>query len=94
MTKTLRIGLIGDFDHTMPSHRATNSALTHAAEELSLALAIEWLGTAPLEDGRELEELRSFKGLLAAPGSPYHSLEGALAGIRLAREEGSPFFAT
>jgi len=94
MAKTLKIGLIGDFDHALPSHRATNSALTHAAAELSLPLAIQWLGTAPLEDGRELEELKSFQGLLAAPGSPYHSLEGALAGIRLAREGGYPFIGT
>ncbi|MBI4585032.1 MAG: hypothetical protein HY717_13550 [Planctomycetes bacterium] len=32
--------------------------------------------------------------LLTAPGSPYESLEGALRGIRFARERGVPFAGT
>jgi CTP synthase (UTP-ammonia lyase) len=38
--------------------------------------------------------LAAFDGLWAAPGSPYRSLEGALAGVRFARERGVPFFGT
>jgi CTP synthase (UTP-ammonia lyase) len=41
-----------------------------------------------------LAALAEADSIWASPGSPYESFEGALAGIRLARERGYPFFAT
>jgi CTP synthase (UTP-ammonia lyase) len=38
--------------------------------------------------------LRRFDALWCAPGSPYQSMDGALQGIRFAREEGWPFIGT
>ncbi len=35
-----------------------------------------------------------FQGLLVAPGSPYESMEGALAAIRVARSRGVPLLGT
>jgi CTP synthase (UTP-ammonia lyase) len=93
MPTPLVIGVIGDYDGR-PSHVATNAALGHAAARLGLELEIRWLPTpALLAPGAEAA-LAACDGLWASPGSPYRSLDGALAGIRFARERDWPFTGT
>lgn len=94
MDQPLRIGIIGDLDPNRPSHIATNGALNHAAEALSVALDILWLPTQPLEDGFRKMKLQSFDALWCAPGGPYKSMGGALRTIRFSREQGWPFIGT
>ncbi len=93
MSKPARVGIIGDYNPHSQWHRATCEALSAAAQRLGADLAYEWVPTDSLP-GRASEALGEFDGLWASPGSPYHSLEGALEGIRFAREEGRPFVAT
>jgi CTP synthase (UTP-ammonia lyase) len=84
---------MGDFDPNRPSHAATNEALSHAAEALSLTLNCSWLPTQSLDEGNETI-LKQFDALWCAPGGPYKSMSGALRGIRFARERGWPFVGT
>jgi len=70
---------------------ATNEALLLAADALSLDVQMTWLPTPELMHERAEELLARYDGLWAAPGSPYQSMEGALAGIRLARTRNWPF---
>ncbi len=94
MDQPLRVGIVGDFNPSYPSHTATNEALSHAASALSLHLEPTWLPTPSLEgEGRE-GLLRQFDALWCAPGSPYASMEGALEAIRFARERDWPFVGT
>jgi CTP synthase (UTP-ammonia lyase) len=88
-----RIGVIGDFRPEARTHAATNHALAAAGEALGLSLEVRWVGTEAIE-ARGSALLEAFDGLWASPGSPYRSLEGALAGIRFARERGRPFIGT
>ncbi len=90
----MNIGIIGDFDQTYPSHRATNDALTHAANYLSTRLNIIWVPTKSLLEPEGQQRLKQFVGLWAAPGSPYESMEGAINGIQFAREMDVPFIGT
>jgi CTP synthase (UTP-ammonia lyase) len=92
--KTLRIGIIGDFDSQSYTHLATNAALQHAAAALSIHVEPTWLPTLQLETPDRAQRLKPYDALWAAPGSPYHSLEGAVQGIRFAREHDRPFFGT
>jgi CTP synthase (UTP-ammonia lyase) len=85
---TFRIGIIGDFNGNNPTHVATNSGILHAAEALGEPIEAVWLATD------EPQEFGKFQGLLCSPGSPYRSLEGALAGIQYARENNVPFIGT
>lgn len=94
MPTPLRIGIIGDFNPALPSHPPTNDAILHAADALALDVDLQWLGTERWTDPAALPELEAYDGLWAAPGSPYKSLEGALAAIRTARERGLPFTGT
>ncbi|ETX04120.1 MAG: hypothetical protein ETSY2_30645 [Candidatus Entotheonella gemina] len=90
----LKIGIIGDFDTTNPTHVATNAALQHAAQALSTPIDIEWLSTPPYENAEKLRSLEAYHGLWGAPGSPYRSRDGAINAIRFAREHDIPFLGT
>ena len=94
MLKTIAIGIIGDFDQTKPSHIATNEALRHAADYLSLYVKIDWLPTPSFRKKSLKTTIGQYHGLFASPGSPYRNMEGAIRGIRLARELNIPFIGT
>lgn len=89
----VRIGIPGEFDPRFAPHRATNDALAHAATLLGIELDIDWIPTGDLATGAS-GRLRDPDGIWCPPGSPYRNLEGALAAIRLAREESIPFIGT
>jgi CTP synthase (UTP-ammonia lyase) len=91
---SLRIGIIGEFDPALPSHRATTEALAHAAAHLSMAVEYSWLPSTTLTEKDFANVLKRFHGLWAAPGGPYQNMEGVLSAIRWAREQDWPYFAT
>ena len=94
MGETVNIGIIGDFDPSNPSHRATNDALYHAANHLSVRVNIVWLPTPSFLTEPGQQRLEEFDAVWAGSGSPYQSMEGALSGIQLAREMKKPFIGT
>ncbi|MDQ3929365.1 MAG: hypothetical protein M3328_09480, partial [Chloroflexota bacterium] len=53
----------------------------------------EWIGTEEL-GGDTGSRLRGYDAVWVVPASPYHSMDGALAAIRYARESGVPFLGT
>ena len=79
---------MGDFNADNPTHVATNAGIEHAAQALGRAFKPVWLPTD------EAHDYTAFHGLFCSPGSPYRSLDGALAGIRFARENRVPFMGT
>ena len=89
----VRIGIIGDYDPDYAIHRTTNAALEAAGRGLDIGVDYEWVATDSVAPG-DLGRLAAFDGLWAAPGGPYRSLDGALGGIRVARERGIPFVGT
>jgi CTP synthase (UTP-ammonia lyase) len=48
----------------------------------------------PTDELHDAAQLAGFDGLWCVPASPYRSMEGALLGIRHAREQGVPFLGT
>jgi CTP synthase (UTP-ammonia lyase) len=89
----LAIGIIGDYDANFCPHQATDAALQHAAVALDLSVDITWLATESL-NGSTDDRLQLYDALWCAPGSPYRSVQGALSGIRYAREHRRPFLGT
>jgi CTP synthase (UTP-ammonia lyase) len=83
---------MGERDGRFPPHVALDAAVEHAAAHLRIGVELEWLATPQVAAGPH-SALAGCAGLWAAPGS-VASLEGALAGIRLARETAIPFFGT
>ena len=77
---------------TRPTQPQTKP-LVHAAEALQRQIQVSWLATESLtKDG--IKALTTYDALWCAPGSPYRHLDGALRGIRFARERGVPFLGT
>jgi CTP synthase (UTP-ammonia lyase) len=83
MKQTVKVAVIG----------ATNAAIHHAASALGISADVCWLPTASLEE-RPTLVLERYDALWCAPGSPYQSMEGALAAIRFARERERVFIGT
>jgi CTP synthase (UTP-ammonia lyase) len=87
------IGIIGDYKPDYTAHAETGAAIDSAARRLGIDASYEWVPTETIErDGPSI--LDSFDGVWVAPGAPYRSLEGALAGIRHVRESGRPLVGT
>jgi CTP synthase (UTP-ammonia lyase) len=88
------IAVIGEYNSENPTHLATDEAISHCAAALNLPVETRWIGTEELAGPEGLRQLAGFKGLWMAPGTPYRSLEGALAAIRRAREDRIPLLGT
>jgi len=91
--KSIRIGVIGDYDPDYAIHRTTCRALVAAGRRTAIELEYEWIATDTLAS-RGTGALEAVDGIWAAPGGPYRSFSGALSGIRWARLSGRPFIAT
>jgi CTP synthase (UTP-ammonia lyase) len=83
------IAIVGDRNPDNRTHLATEAALGHLAEPI----AFQWVPTGQIA-ADPAARLRGFAGLIIAPGSPYLSMEGALAAIRHAREQLVPLLGT
>ena len=90
----MKIGVIGDYNPAFRVHTTTNEALHHAAAALALSLDVTWLPTPMFDEAENTLKLAAFDALWCSAGSPYASMDGALAAIRFARERNRPFFAT
>ncbi len=91
--KRARIGIVGDYDPTYISHDATGASLDASGLRLGMEVEWQWVATEAVA-ANGVVTLDRFGGIWAAPGSPYRSLDGALAAIRFARERGVPFLGT
>lgn len=85
------VGLIGDYDAAVTAHRAIPLALQLAAQQLKIAVSVQWLATQQLHEAADLPRV---DGWWCVPASPYRSMSGALRAIRHARENGQPFLGT
>ncbi len=91
MKANIQIGLIGDYDLSVPAHQAIPIALQLAADALAVDIMPTWLPTDKITSPAQLSR---FDGLWCVPRSPYRSMGGALLGIRYAREQKRPFLGT
>jgi CTP synthase (UTP-ammonia lyase) len=90
---SIRIALAGDYSSEVPAHRAIPGALEHAAALLGQTVAPTWIASSVWNhDAAGLAA--AYDGLWCVPGSPYASMDGALAAIGAAREGGIPFLGT
>jgi CTP synthase (UTP-ammonia lyase) len=93
MTRSIRIGLVGDYDPEVKAHIAIPRAVALASRTKAFDAETFWLSTPLLENNAE-ELLSAYDALWCVPASPYTSMDGALNAIRFARERGYPFLGT
>lgn len=90
MPTPARLVVVGDYDPTMYTHLAIDTALGHVRELREHALEWNWIATPTLAEDPDAH-LALVDAVWLAPGSPYVSLDGALAAVRHARECAIPF---
>jgi CTP synthase (UTP-ammonia lyase) len=83
---TTTIAIVGERIADFPPHVATDAAIAHSAETLGVDVRAQWVATD--------EPLPAADAIWCAPGSPYRSLDGALAALRHGRENGVPSLGT
>jgi CTP synthase (UTP-ammonia lyase) len=93
MIPAIRIALVGDYSTEVVAHGAIPGALDLAAAELACEVAFDWIATTALDQGADAT-LAGYHAVWCVPGSPYASMDGALAAIRYARESNWPFLGT
>jgi CTP synthase (UTP-ammonia lyase) len=85
----LKIALVGDRSPAVRAHARIPVLLDTLREDQDLD--VYWI---PTPDAEDAAALKGFDGIWLIPGSPYRSVEGALAAARTARTEGIPFLGT
>ncbi|MDY0884656.1 hypothetical protein ACFPL7_03440 [Dongia soli] len=95
-TAPLRIALIGDHNPAKEAHQGIPLSLAMAGTMLGTEIGFSWIGTETVPEARTdaAALLANYDGIWCVPGSPYRSMEGALAAIRTARETRLPFLGT
>jgi CTP synthase (UTP-ammonia lyase) len=94
MKRTIRIGIVADYNPKNKYHVATEQSVAHAAEALGIAAESLWLDTDGLDNDSAEARLAECDAIWCGTSSPYRSMEGALCAIRFAREKGWPFIGT
>ncbi|WP_107056812.1 glutamine amidotransferase-related protein [Streptomyces sp. NRRL S-378] len=89
-----RIALVGDRSPHVTSHTRIPLLLDALAARDGLVLDAYWIPTGDAAAEAAAGNLARFDAVWVLPGSPYASEAGALAAIRVAREEGIPFLGT
>lgn len=85
------IGLIGEFDPTIPAHQGIPPSLERASGKLGKAVRYEWV---PTDEITSVQRLSAYDGIWCTPATPYLNMEGALLAIKWARERHIPFLGT
>lgn len=91
MKSSIRIAIIGDYDPKRFTQTATAEGLERAAKKIGVKIETVWLPTTQLAINTEI--LSDFDAYFGAPGAVL-SLEGALSGIKYARESNKPYLGT
>ena len=94
MKRTIRIGIVADYDGRNKYHVATEESVAHAASALEILADSVWLDTDTLDNTAAEGRLSECDGIWCGTSSPYRSMDGALRAIRFAREKGVPFVGT
>lgn len=92
MESTVRLAILGDHDAGRRVHSALDDALRHAVGTRHRTLVWDWIATETLAI-EPVSALAGANGVLAATDDDCASVDGALAGIRIARERRLPYLA-
>lgn len=88
---TLRIALVGDYNHDVVAHQAIPLAIDDASAVLEITADYDWLATSDISSS---DDLVGYDAIWVVPASPYKNPEGAFIAIQYARENAIPFLGT
>ena len=86
------IALVGKYVELQDAYKSIQEAFVHAGVANNCKVNVHRIHSESLEEGDVAERLAGMNGILVAPGFGSRGLEGKIAAIRYARENGIPFF--
>jgi CTP synthase (UTP-ammonia lyase) len=86
---TARIALVGDRSPSVRAHGRIPQLIDALRRRDNLVLDPYWIASEDAHEG-----IAGFDAVWVVPGSPYRDPDGAVAAIRVAREQGLPFLGT
>ncbi|MEL0073610.1 MAG: CTP synthase [Flavobacteriaceae bacterium] len=88
----LKIGLVGKYVELQDSYKSSLESLTHAGAINETEIEILSIHSVDLEDGNQIDQLKTLEGLIVAPGFGERGREGKIEAIAYARANKMPFF--
>ncbi len=92
MERTVRLAILADYDANSRAHAGLEEALRHAVGTRHRSVMWDWIDTQTLAI-EPVSVLSGSNAIVAATDDDCASVDGALAGIRFARERTIPFLA-
>ncbi len=87
----VKIALVGKYVELQDAYMSVREALKHAALHLGVEVDIDWVYSADLERGKQLEVVRQAHGILVPGGFGSRGIEGKIEAARIARKEKIPY---
>jgi CTP synthase len=89
---SVKIGVIGKYVNLKDSYKSLHEALVHGGLASNVAVQLEYIDSEQLERGSITAQLAGLDAVLVPGGFGDRGVEGKIAAIRHARENGIPFF--
>jgi CTP synthase len=91
--RSVKIALVGKYVHLRDSYKSLHEALVHGALANDVTVELNYVDSEGLQSSGDLkQELGEYDAILVPGGFGDRGLEGKIAAIRYARENGVPFF--
>ena len=88
---SVNIALVGKYN-LQDAYKSIREAFVHAGAENECRVNVVYIHSENINDSNAAELLKDMDGVLVAPGFGERGLEGKIAAVRCARENGVPFF--
>jgi len=85
------IGVVGKYQELQDAYKSIFEALDHGCISHSLKLNLRKIASEDLQEG-DMSQLEPLDGILIPGGFGNRGIEGKIAAVRYAREQGIPFF--
>ncbi len=89
---TVTIGIVGKYVHLKDSYKSLHEALVHGGLQAGVSVELRYIDSEEIERQGSGVLLSGLHGILVPGGFGDRGIEGKIAAIRQAREQGLPFF--
>lgn len=88
----VNIALVGKYVELQDAYKSILESFIHAGTANECKVNVNMIHSEYINDGNVAEKLSAMDGVLVAPGFGERGIEGKIAAIKYARENGIPFF--
>lgn len=87
----LEIALVGKYTELPDAYKSIVESFVHAGAVNDVRVKLQYINSEEVSDANAAEKLAGKCGILVAPGFGHRGIEGKIAAVRYARENGIPF---